>query len=444
MGRRDDVYISQLQAQLREYQEGYKKEKSAADRRYKCLSAVAEKICSSAYGKQQLGGKNKILSLSDLELRDFIIADFTQQKAEYLNAIIDFQKMYMDKAHEVEDLSKKLLDTENKLKDLQIAIKVANEKAKKAQELQQTNLQNKNPQEEPVLPEPTPSPVVDLDAIEKAQEEVKGKHILLIKGKPVDIDELSKTLTESQKTIIQAIGTEGLSSSSDIFEYMDEKAQIKLTNARKVLSSMYEDVSVPLVRCENANTPVTPNRQMYVLTRAGKAVYQTMYQQKPVLTEPERLQKEHKTLQHGLCIKDTAQLLINMGLHDVFYFDKQNTYDVGGGERYVPDITAKTDRNEVMFFEVELAHHNDADFTNKLEKAIRVTNNLYIIAYDMAAKKKLKAQVNRYIGNKTLERKKKKEKATDTVYFYILTMKELQQKKLFKMNKNDRNNVLKL
>lgn len=431
MGRRDDVYISQLQAQLREFQEGYKKEKASSDRRYKCLSAVAEKICSATYGKQQLGGKNKILSLSDLELRDFIIADFTQQKAEYLNAISDFQKMYIEKANEVEDISKKLLETENKLKDLKIAIKIANEKAAQAQS-QKT--------------EEVEQPIIDMGAIEKTQEEIQGKNIIFIKGHSVDLDNLSKQLSEPQKLVLLSIGKEGFSQSKDICDYLNEKAQINTTNAKKILSSMYEDEleSSPLVRREDANTPVTPNRQMYILTKAGKKVYQILYQKNPVITEPERLQREHKTLKHGLCIKDSAQLLINMGFHDVCYFDSQNTFDVGGGQRYVPDITAKTDRDEMLFFEVELAHHNDADFSNKLEKAMRVTSKLYFITYDAKARDKIKKQIDRYIGNKVIERKQKKEKSTDTVYFYILTMKELQQKKLFQIDKDRSRFVLKL
>lgn len=475
------VYISQLQAQLEEYKEDYKKQKSKADHRYKYMSMIAEKICSSDYGKKQLGGKNKILALEDTELRDFIVNDYNKQRSEYILTIKELQKAYLTQHEEALNLAQQVLDLkgENKvLKDtIEMVKKMAAEqqvspaqapvaskpKKKKKQEVAdqidgEVPVLGEEPQfgEEPRLGEEditaeVPTPTFE-DVLAHAEKVSNDSNILIIKGVPVNVPEVAQTLNEIQKDVVYVIGHEGLSETSILVDWLQKEKKINPIKVNETLTFLSTPVDIdkempPLLVKEKASTPLCPNRYMFRLNQLGKAVYSEIYKKNPVKNELEKLTQQHASLLHGMCIRDTAtELSCNSQFHDVKYFDKDNTFDVGGGERYVPDITARTDKGDLTFWEVELAHHNDMQFFNKLEKAIRVTNVLYIIAKDASAQKVLIRQVNRFISKKLQQRKPQEasSKRRKTIYFYIFTMRELANKKIFQEDKETSKNILRL
>lgn len=466
----DAVYISQLRAQLEEYREDYKKQKGKADNRYKYMSMIAEKICSSEYGEKQLGGKNKILSLQDTELRDFIINDYNKQRGEYIKTIKQLQDAYLQQKEQSTNLAKQILQLKDEKKKLEDTITLA-KKAMKQKELinsnsktKQDNIKNNSLDE---INEETPqfggneeeipqfgeeeTPQFE-DIFKEAEKAAANENIFIFKNQPIDIKKTAETLNEIEKDILYAIGHEGLSETNLIKEWMEKEKNVNSSKTTKVLSKLNKEAEeltdpMPLLQKVKASTPIVPNRYMYKLNGLGKMVYKHFYKKNAVKSEMELLIKDHSSLEHGMCIRDTANLLANNSqFHNVKYFDDDNTFNVGGNERYVPDITAENDRGELSFWEVELAHHNDGQFFNKLEKAIKVTDVLYIIAKDCSAQTRLKRQVNRFISKQISKRNPKElgSSKRKTIYFYVFTMKELENKKIFQENKEESSNILRL
>ena len=469
MKHSDAVYVSQLQAQLDEYREDYKKQKGKADNRYKYMSMIAEKICSSEYGEKQLGGKNKILAMEDTELRDFIINDYNKQRADYIQTIKGLQEAYLQQKEQATTMAKQVLQLQEEKKKLEDTITLA-KKAMQQKELAtsspsksanavSTSAEVETPQFGDVEDE-TPQfegedineeiPQFD-DIFKQAEATANNDNILVFRNQAVDIQKTTEKLNEIKKDILYAIGHEGLSETNLIKEWMEKEKNVNATKTTKVLSDLIKEPedgtdAMPLLQREKASTPIVPNRYMFKLNQLGKRIYKQVYKKAPVKCESEKLM-QHASLQHGMCIRDTANLLANNSrFHNVKYFDEDNTFDVGGTEKYVPDITAENDKGELTFWEVELAHHNDADFFNKLEKATKVTDVLYIIAKDSAAQKILKRQVGRYISKKISKRDPKKlgMGKQKTIYFYIFTMKELENKKIFQEDKEKSSNIMKL
>ena len=91
----------------------------------------------------------------------------------------------------------------------------------------------------------------------------------------------------------------------------------------------------------------------------------------------------------------------------------------------MPDIIANFDANKKTYWEVELAHHKDGDFFEKLQKAAKVTDTIYIIAPDKPTFDKLKNQVGRYRAD--LIKKGLKTQLT----IFIGTMNHLKKREIF-------------
>ena len=72
------VVEQHMSEQLREYNEALSASQSKIKTLKSCLNTIAEKVCDGEYGDNQLGGKNKIMALSDYELRDFIINNYNK------------------------------------------------------------------------------------------------------------------------------------------------------------------------------------------------------------------------------------------------------------------------------------------------------------------------------------------------------------------------------
>lgn len=87
------VVEQHMSEQLREYNEALSASQSKIKTLKSCLNTIAEKVCDGEYGDNQLGGKNKIMALSDYELRDFIINNYNKQRNNFTNSMIKMQQL---------------------------------------------------------------------------------------------------------------------------------------------------------------------------------------------------------------------------------------------------------------------------------------------------------------------------------------------------------------
>ena len=87
------VVEQHMSEQIREYNEALSTSQSKIKTLKGCLNTIAEKVCDGEYGDNQLGGKNKIMALSDYELRDFIINNYNKQRNNFTNSMIKMQQL---------------------------------------------------------------------------------------------------------------------------------------------------------------------------------------------------------------------------------------------------------------------------------------------------------------------------------------------------------------
>lgn len=87
------VVEQHMNEQLREYNEALSASQSKIKALKSCLNTIAEKVCDGEYGDSQLGGRNKIIALSDYELRDFIINNYNKQRNNFTNSMIKMQQL---------------------------------------------------------------------------------------------------------------------------------------------------------------------------------------------------------------------------------------------------------------------------------------------------------------------------------------------------------------
>lgn len=87
------VVEQHMSEQIREYNEALSASQSKIKSLKGCLNTIAEKVCDGEYGDNQLGGKNKIMALSDYELRDFIINNYNKQRNNFTNSMIKMQQL---------------------------------------------------------------------------------------------------------------------------------------------------------------------------------------------------------------------------------------------------------------------------------------------------------------------------------------------------------------
>ena len=180
-----------------------------------------------------------------------------------------------------------------------------------------------------------------------------------------------------------------------------------------------------MVENESISTFLRRNLSLYRLTQLGEAVYKRLTEKSPVKAQRDKLESQHSTLEHAYLIKDTASILETLGYTNVTYDSKDNQIQVAGGNRYVPDISADFSPTVKTYWECELGHHKDADFFEKLQKAAKVTDTLYVITPRKEVSDKMKKQIGRYKASVVTKQMK-----TQLIVF-VGTISQLKTRQLF-------------
>lgn len=395
-----DIEKDQLLANVEALEKTVKSYKNHAKKLRADMEMIAERICDNEFAKKQLGGKNRLYSLKDSELRDFIIKNHLTQKEESTALIKDSITLYFNEKNEKEKLAKTLLQLRQQQNNATI------------------NTTNNRPFKNlaTIAPETAPEVATD-EQISFSQQD----SIIIIDGEAFDVEDTSKSLDVYHEAIIKVIGEKGFSESKDIYNTVKELTHCQETTIKNKLAEL---VSQKIMQIEPTSTPIRKTLNLYSLSLLGKSIYQKMTNLKPVICEKDRLIQQHASIRHAYCIKDTASLLEDLGYQNVSIDSSKNSITISSNQRYVPDIIGYTS-GQATYWEVELAHHTDMDFFEKLTKAAKVSNTVYIIAPDVKTSKKLKEQVNRYIQYLV------KSDFTMKQTVYLGTMSQLQQRNIF-------------
>ena len=405
----NEVIIRQLEEQLADYEVDLNKANGQVKKLRSCMQTIAEKVCDGDYGKNQLSGKNMMTTLEDIELRDFIIQNVLKQRINFTKYIRDLQKMYLQEQQEKDGIAQQLIDERKEKEEYKRAY----------EELARAKAVNPNAfvEETPII-----TPEVKTEMPEKNERKNDG-NIIYYEKMPYDINEVYNKIDVYQMKMLQIIGENGFSETNDIVDACIKQQELgSHTVIRDNLKLMVEN---KLLEMESISTPIRRKLTLYSMTPIGIEIYRKEYGRKPMKDEKTRIKEMHATLQHGYCIKDTAKILGDLGYSNISMDCTQNAIEVANNRRYVPDIVANFDAKTKTYWEVELGHHKDGDFYEKLEKAAKVTSTVYIVVNDMQAWEKVKKQV---IGFKL---KLKQEHRNIKLTVVLGTMTQLSKKDVF-------------
>lgn len=403
MNSQADVFMMQLENQLKKIEKEYSEERKKSKSLRKSLEVIAEKTCNFKYAAKQLGGPNQIFKMSDSQLREFIISNILEQKSEFMNSLKEVQQLYLQTHEEKMNLASRVLELESNKESLS--------------EKSILNMQ-KNDVEKSSL-ETSENPV-------NSQEFSQRKENTFIMGQKVfDIEAEMQKLTTYQEEIIKVMGEFGYSETRQIYNEVMKRMNVKETTLK---NQMTELITNMIIETEGVASFLRRNLDLYALTPVGQEIYLHLTDKKAIKAEKDRLKTQHSTLEHAYLIKDTATILEDLGYTHISFDSKANQIQVAGGNRYVPDIIADFSDTAKTYWEVELAHHTDPDFFEKLQKAAKVTNTVYVIAPNRQAFDKLKKQIGRYqayVLSKNLKTK---------MTIFVGTINQLKKRELFSNN----------
>ena len=208
------------------------------------------------------------------------------------------------------------------------------------------------------------------------------------------------------------------------------KAKFTQYGINAIKDSLESLTNKHLINRIDESLPIQSKLVLLELSDLGKEIYYIETGKKAKLSEIEYMKHNHASLKHGYAIKRISEILRVQGYKNVCYDSRENTIALNDNRRYVPDIIANLDDKTKTYWEVEYAHHTDVAFTEKIDKAAKVTNTLYIIGSDKKAKEKLKRQIDEYQKNLFINDGKMK------LDIYLGTMTELQKKTFLNLPDN--------
>lgn len=421
----EDVIIKQLEEQIKDYAQDLNKHKEQSSKRRHILTVIAEKCCDLNYGRNQLGGKNEMLSKTDEQLRDFIISNILNQKKSLVEMINDLQEKYIKSINERDALAQKytLLKQENeKLKTQNLELKNNQALFTPSTPLEVENnfnilAENDN--------ETIENDIKDIGISFSSEKKTENNDIIYLKGEPIDVKYTMQQINVLQEQIIKNVGETGLSEFSEIVDLTVKNNSEGPGSQTLVRNSLNDLIEKKIFNKETIGTPIKTKLSLVKLNELGSCIYRKLTGKNPVTSEMTQMLHNHASLKHGYCIKQTAEILKEQGYFNVTYDSNKNTFQLSDNRRYVPDITGFLDEKTKTFWEVELAHHKDIDFFEKIDKATKVTTTLYFITPDKEAKEKLRKQIHKYQQKCLVEERK------TNLIIYLGTMIELKNKRIF-------------
>lgn len=413
---RSEVLLTAARKMGEKHLENFKSEQKRSGSLRNSLQLIAEKLCDSDYGNNQLGGPNKLLSLSDMELRDYILSNVSKRLQKYTQVIKQLQIMIQDIEVEKESIAEQLVEEKKKSSELE----------EKIQQMQ-TSMMSQGVS----LNQPVNVAVNKEDRVQKNSPKIKEqieipKNDILIDGDEVfDLKTIGAKLTTYHYHCLEVIGSSGVSERQEIVAKCMEHEGIEVKES-KIISFLDEMVEEGVLSRDDVSTGTRTKVILLDLTPAGKALYKKEFNKNPIKSEKTRMVEMHASLEHAWCIKDTATILQNIGYKDVCLDSSKNDIALPDNTRYVPDIIAAYDKLK-QYFEVELGHHTQHDFNSKIRKAALASSNVFIITKNEAGSETLRKQILNFKKELVVSNSK-----MTKFTIYLGTMKQLEKRVIMK------------
>ena len=260
-----------------------------------------------------------------------------------------------------------------------------------------------------VMVEAKPGPIVELSNETKRIKNALFKTKLTYTQK--EIEDTVEKLTDLEKKIIKVMGETGHCEWSVLEEEILTRINHEASDTK--VRAVVRDLKQPRGQLECGNdsivlmakfsVPGSTNFCVYLLAPYGKVIYRYLYKKDPILSETERLLKDHGSLEHGYGIKKTAALLEEMECikrkkSRIIYLTRTKEYSVKLGKRksYIPDIIILTPNKEQetkMYIEYETGKCTEDALIEKCNKIASFCENIFIIVPNKEARGEVEAEL---------------------------------------------------
>lgn len=215
------------------------------------------------------------------------------------------------------------------------------------------------------------------------------------------MQDLLNKISETGMEIIRIIGEYGYSEKPIIQDTVMKNKEIK-TSSSSIQIAITSLVQLNVIIAQQIYTPLRPKMSLLNLTSIGQKVFKVKFNKPPVISEMEKIMKEHDNFEHGYGIKDLSTVLAAKKVYtDISITNRpgiviDNKYNV----RYVPDVKAKY-RNTEIYFEYERGTHTQKDFEAKIDKMLAVTKEINIVVPNMETiVKTIIPKLDKYVNNR--------------------------------------------
>ena len=137
------------------------------------------------------------------------------------------------------------------------------------------------------------------------------------------------------------------------------------------------------------------------LTKIGKAVYKAKFDKDAVLSEAEKILKDHSSYPHGYGIKQIAQVFEgDKNNKEVIWLTGRKRIQINEGTYWIPDIVCVNNEGNKSYYEYETGHTSQTDFNAKCNKMTKVTDTLNFLAPNGTVVTTLTDQVSKWVKNR--------------------------------------------
>lgn len=253
----------------------------------------------------------------------------------------------------------------------------------------------------------TPSSIASTTHQKNIRARQKSKKRENARNSPADgsfmlmFQEIEEKMNEFEWGILKIIGETGYSTFEDIAsEVFKRKTDVSKNRIRTSCENLK---NMGLLHYEIIKIPVK-SFAVYYLEALGEKIYEKKYREKPVLSEYERIVKEHDNPVHGYGIKELRLILEEMNCFTTICDEnRKNPVQIEKNIIYVPDIfctfTGKKGQARI-YFEYECGNHTQTDFNSKLNRMVKVMRVLNFVTPNIDAAEKICEQVKNWIKNR--------------------------------------------
>ncbi len=226
-------------------------------------------------------------------------------------------------------------------------------------------------------PIPISEPREKIERIKSEKKKVKESMKIDVTPIKVHIDKMNPIMKE----IVLVMGEIGLSVYMEIRDEVLKRCGDTMPgiSEQRIRAGITQLESMNIVQKNTFCSPLRGNLNIARLTVTGMTVFKELTGKLPVISEMERIVKEHDNIEHGYGIRELADILENSGKYSsVTWMNGRKPIQLKDGQSIIPDITAKT-AGRIEYFEYERANHSFPDLKVKLNKLASITKYINIV-----------------------------------------------------------------